>query len=68
VGQVFTDRSIALKDEVFTSFIAFRYAFMDCGDEVAVYKLYEVKNNKWNGTLEKFDEISSSKRQSTQKD
>lgn len=41
---------------------------MDCGDEVAVYKLYEVKNNKWNGTLEKFDEISSSERQSTQKD
>ena len=65
VSQVLTEKSIVQKDDLFNSFIAFKYAFMDCGDEIVVYKLKEVPNNKWNGILENFDEVSSSERQST---
>ena len=63
VSEVVTEKSIVQKDDVFNSFIAFKYAFIDFGDKIVVYKLKEVRNNKWNGTLDKCEEVSSSERQ-----
>ena len=63
VSQVLAEKSVVQKDDVFNSFIAFKYAFIDFGDKIVVYKLKEVRNNKWNGTLDKCEEVSSSERQ-----